>query len=150
MNKGFTILEMIIFALILQIVLATAAAFVVTSLVKMKVNEHKMRATFYSEELKEWLNSQRESDFTAIQGAAGTYCINTQLANNSTFAGFAAAASCNACPFTGITGLQPLIFRRCLVLTNVTATQIRAQIQVSWQDAGQTYTETIESIYTSW
>ncbi|CAN5206386.1 hypothetical protein BH09PAT2_BH09PAT2_09450 [soil metagenome] len=151
-QKGFSLLEVLVFITILNIVFVAAISLIIGSLYRMQINIHKQHATFYAEELKEWLNSEREVDWIGLQAKTGnTYCVNTQLNLQSTFSNF----TTGTCTYSGIGSNNPRIFRRQLTLTQTSSTQIAANIDVSWNEAApngsiQQYNQTIKTIYTAW
>ncbi len=152
LNKGFSLLELLIFVMILNIVFVAAISLVVNSMYRMRINVHKARAVFYAEELKEWLNGEREADWAGLQSRAGrTYCVNDQLNLHATFDDF----TTGNCPFTGIGTNSPRIYRRRLILSPPSLSQISARIEVSWYEASpngtdQQYDEILETVYTTW
>ena len=151
-RQGFSLIEIIVFVMILNLVFVAAVSLVITSLYRMRVNLHKARATFYAEELKEWLTSEREADPASLQVQAGsTYCVNSALNLNTTFSQF----TTGACNFNGIGNESPHIYRRRVTLTQTSPNQLTAHIEVSWNEAKpngamQQYDETLETIFTIW
>lgn len=151
-QRGFSIVEIMVFITILNLVFVAAVSLVISSLYRMRINIHQARAVYYAEELKEWLNGEREADWAGLQSQAGnTFCVNNQLTLNATFSNF----TTGACPFSGIGANNPRIFRRQLTLTQASPTQITAVIQVSWNESApngtlQQYNESIQTIYTNW
>ena len=160
LNKAFTLIEIMIFVSLLSMVLIVTVGYVTRLLMNMKVSEHKIYATFYVEEVSEWLISERYADWDGFQAKAGNpvgiiYCLNNNLNLTNTIAILNASirvASASNCPFTGITGNAPLIFRRTVTLRKnaaVNATQVIANVAVSWVDNGVTYTQQVENVYTA-
>lgn len=151
-QQGFSVLEIMVFITILNLVFVAAVSLVVSSLFRTRVNLHQTRAVYYAEELKEWLNGEREADWTGLQSRVGsTYCVNNQLNLQSTFSNF----TTGTCPFTGIGTNNPRIFRRQLTLTQNSPNQLTAVIQVSWNESApdgsiKQYDETIQTIFTNW
>src|SRR3989344_8270460 len=90
LNKAFTLIEIMIFVSLLSIVLIVTVGYVTRLLMNMKVNEHKIFATFYVEEVSEWLLGERESDWNNFHSKASvsapgtTYCLNNSLSPNNT------------------------------------------------------------------
>ena len=154
LNKAFTLIEIMIFVSLLSMVLIVTVGYVTRLLMNMKVGEHKIYATFYVEEVSEWLISERFADWDGFQGRASfsatgtTYCLNDNLNLNNTIA--ILDSKIFPCPFNGITGNNPLIFRRTVTLRkNAAATQVIANVAVSWVDNGVTYTQQVENVYTA-
>jgi len=152
-TKGFSIIEVIVFTSMLSVVLVAAVGYTVRLVFTMTHNRHKLMATHYVEEVKEWLNGERESDWEQFQNRSTlggtTYCINNVLQLNTTLASLIPGP----CGFTGVVGTPPQIYQRQLILSkdsNETATRVFAVIQVSWRDEGVLYTEEIETVYSVW
>src|SRR3989344_1556770 len=61
--QSFSLIEIMIFIVILSIFFIMAASVVTITLRNMKYNENKIRATHYSNQLEEWLRSQKELDW---------------------------------------------------------------------------------------
>ena len=157
-NKAFTLIEIMIFVSLLSMVLIVTVGYVTRLLMNMKVSEHKIYATFYVEEVSEWLISERYADWDGFQARAGTtgivYCLNDNLDLDDTIniLDTKLVTATNPCLFTGITGNTPLIFRRTVTLSKnaaVNATQVTTRVVVSWIDNGVTYTQQVENVYTA-
>lgn len=151
-QRGFTLLEVMIFTTILSVVLVSAAAFTTRLIYNLRINEHKILANVYSSELLEWLSSQREANFNTLLNASSTtgsnYCVNLNLTLTTAFS---ALPTGNCANFNGITGRQPSIFKREMTLVrNAASNQVTATIRVSWQEGTATYSDEIQAIYTSW
>lgn len=151
-QNGFSIVEIMVFIVILNLVFVAAVSLVISSLFRTRVTIHQARAVYYVEELKEWLNGERETDWSSLQARVGTtYCVNNQLNLQSSFSNF----TTGSCPFTGIGTNNPRIYRRRLTLTQTSANQITASIEVSWNESApdgslKQYDEVIQTVYTNW
>jgi len=148
---GFSILEVMIFASITAVILVAAVGYTVQLVVTMQKNIHSIIATHYVEEVKDWLDGEREDNWQIFQDQAsnaGTvYCLNTELSLDTTFPLIAGACASD--------GLTPSIYQRTLTLTKdtpdtETATSVASIIQVSWRDQGVDYVERLDSTYTVW
>ncbi|PIV62853.1 hypothetical protein COS12_00840 [Candidatus Roizmanbacteria bacterium CG01_land_8_20_14_3_00_33_9] len=60
---SFTLIEVLIFSAIVSTFFVSAAAITTFLLRSMKVNEHKIIATRYAEELLEWVRATKEKDW---------------------------------------------------------------------------------------
>lgn len=153
-KHGFGLLELVFFISILSIVLVASIGFTIRLVFAITHNRHKLLATHYAQEVKEWLNGERESNWEQFQnrasiGAGTTYCINQQL----NLAMALDSLTTGVCGFNGVAGQLPNIYRRRLTLIkdrDDTASRINALIEVSWQDEGMLYSETIETLYSFW
>jgi len=85
---SFSLIEVLIFITVLALFFVAAAAVTTVSLRNMKINEHKILATRYAEELLAWLQSQKDIDwdqFATHSTAPGTvYCFNDPLMPDNT------------------------------------------------------------------
>ncbi len=151
-NKGFSLIEVLIFVSVFALFFVVAIAVVTVSLKNMKTNEHKILATRYAEELQEWLRSEKEIDwnvFTVHSSASpgSTYCFNSAI--SPIWPGAGACAG-----FTGVVGSDnPQIFKRQAVLVSTGAnpvSQVTAQITVSWQEANQPFQVQLNSVFNPW
>lgn len=158
-QQAFTLLEVMIFTAILSIVLVSTAAFVTRLIYNLKINEHKIYANHYANEVQEWLSSEREvgwNNLSSKSSSSGrTYCLNNNIGNAFTITTLTPAP----CPtgtsgYTGINGSsasQPKIYKRELILQTLgTGNTIKAEINVSWYEASVQYSQNVESIYTSY
>lgn len=155
-QSAFSIIEVIVFASMLSIVLVAAVAYTVRLVFTMTHDRHKLLATHYVEEMHEWLNGERESDWEQFQNYSSTtgttYCINDPLNLSRTLA----SLSTGLCGFTGVgtaSTTNPLIFQRQLILLKdraKTATKVTATVRVSWRDEGVLYSEEIVTVYSVW
>ena len=75
-KKSFTLIEVLIFVTILSLFFVVASAVTITSLQNLKVQEHKILATRYAEELLEWLRGEKEVDWNKFINYRGNYCFN--------------------------------------------------------------------------
>lgn len=158
-RAGFTLLEVMIFIMILSMVLVTATSFITKLLVNIRSNEHRANAAYLADDVKEWLNGEREANpwntFSGRGSAGGgtRYCLNNAINLNTSITQLpsatypAAACTANANIQAGF----PPIYRRELVLTTLGTppTQVTATIQVFWVDNGTPKNVTIQSIYSS-
>jgi len=149
-SLGFSIIEIIIFIGILSVVLTAALGFTVRMIMSVRVNEHRLRATYYVEEVKEWLDGEREADWATFESFASpagvVYCMNQPLTLTDTL-GTLTPGACTS------NGLVPAIYHRELTLSKdnpSTATRVDATIQVTWMENGVQYVEKIQTGYSVW
>ena len=142
-NKGFTMMEVLIFVSILSLFFVTAAAITTASLRNLKIQEHKILATRYAEELLEWLRGEKEADWNQfILKASLSYCFNT--------------SPINTWPSSGTCSTYSLdnLFKREANLTSQTlggaTQQVNVSITVEWQETGNTYQVPINTVFTVW
>lgn len=142
--KGFSLVEVLIFVSILGTFFVVAIAITITSVQVMKVNEHKILATHYGEELLDWLRNEKEKDFnsfssTRASSGGTTYCFST-----SPITVWGSSGSCSTSTF-----LTPAIYKRKAILTSVATppTSVNVQITVSWSDAGNNYNVPVNTVF---
>ena len=148
MNKGFSLIEVLVFVSVFSIFFIIAIAIVTLSLNNMKVSEHKILATKYAEELREWLRAEKEIDwdsFVTKSSVSGTkYCFKAPLNT------WPSIGACGINDFSGITGNSPEIFKREVTLTKPGNYQVNVAITVSWQEVTKTYSVPLNTTFTVW
>jgi hypothetical protein len=107
-----------------------------------KVNEHKILGSHYADELKEWISSERETDwplFYARGSSSGTtYCFPNATLN------WSVVAPCNQY-------LNSIYLRKATLTTPVSSpNQVNVDISVSFTDTGRTFTIPIHTIFSLW
>lgn len=153
-NEGFSLIEVLVFISILSIFFIAAITVSVASLKHMKVNEHRMLATRYAEELAEWIRTEKDINWDNFVSKAGgnngnTYCFNDQITSATDFP---AVGNCAAPYYTGITGTNPLIFKREVTLTKQGSPvyQVNVTVLTEWLENGVPYSVPIQQVYTIW
>lgn len=145
-KKSFSLIEVLIFVSILSVFIITAITATTASLRNMTINQHKLLAVRYSNELDNWLRSQKEVDwnvFIAKSSLSGTtYCFNT---SPITAWGVGSGDSSYDCNFNG---LSPNFYKREVTLSNSTSATVNISIIVSWNELGIGYSESSNTIFT--
>ena len=154
-EKGFTLIELIVFVTILSTILVTMAGFTVSIHRRLKINSHKVMANFAGENLKEWLNSRRLSNWPELQAMATpvasppqTYCANNQINLSDDISTVFTSGACSN--YDGITGISPQIFKRELSLIKDPSGTVTSKITVFWLEDGVTYNVVFSSVYSFW
>jgi type II secretory pathway pseudopilin PulG len=139
-KKSFTLIEVLIFLAILSLFFVAAAAVTIVSLRNLKVQEHKILATRYAEELLEWLRGEKEADWNQFATYNDTYCFNS-----SPIISWGNSGNCSSYSLNNL-------YKREVTLTvqGTPPYQVNISIIVSWQELGQTYQVPINSIFTIW
>lgn len=152
-TEGFSLIEVIVFMTLVSIVLISAVGFTMRLVHTMSYNQHKLYATHYVQDLKEWLDGERESDWVTFQSysseAGVAYCVNNEIAISNTLA----SLSTGTCGFTGVGTQDPRVFRRTLILTKDvpgTANRVTALLEVAWMEDNVLHTESITTVYSLW
>jgi type II secretory pathway pseudopilin PulG len=138
-KQGFSLIEVLVFTSILALVFVTISAVVSSSLAILKVQEHKILATHYAEELLNWLKAQKEIDWNAFANISNnTYCFNaTPIVN------WPSSGSCQSNSFLAS------IFKREATI-NGGYTQKNITITVKWLEANGENNVTINTIFNPW
>lgn len=150
MKKGFTLVELLVFVSILSLFFVTAVSVAVSSLRNLKINEHRILAIRYSEELSEWLQSQKEVDWSAFINHVhdngcqpGNICTVTFCMNSLNWNTRGTCAN---------NGLSPPIYQRNMDFTDINGqgTQAKATITVSWSESGGSYSVPVVVQFAVW
>lgn len=152
-SDGFSLIEVLVFMTLISIVLISAVGFTLNLVHTMSYNQHKLYATHYVQDMKEWLDAEREIDWQAFQNYATTtgrsYCANNALNPTDTMT----VLSTGTCNFTGVGTQDPRIFRRRIIMTkdvSGTANRVTVVFEVGWMEDDVLQTETITSVYSLW
>lgn len=149
-KKAFSLIEVLVFITILALFFVTAAAVVTASLRNMKINEHKILASHYAEELLEWFRGEKEADwhtfaFTSINGSLEEHpndCFNFNYE-----VGEQISWTTRGCDLS----LGGMFNRRAwFEPTDVTRDQIDVYIEVAWEELGNSYSIPLRSRFSIW
>jgi len=144
LNSGFSLIEVLIFISILSIFFVAAISVSVTSLRNMKINEHKIIATRYSQELLDWIRAEREENWDAFHNKSiGTYCFNSIDLPSE----WPDIVECS--DYSLGSGIK---YKREVNLSQVdgSTTQVEIKITTKWQELGNTYSVPINTIVAIW
>ena len=133
--NGFSLIEVLIFISILSLFFVVAAAVTTASLRNMKINEHKILATRYAEELLEWLRSEKEKDSDTFVNSLlydSTICFNELNWHND----------CND------QEIDKIFTRKATI--GHPMDKVTISIEVSWSEPGGTYMVPINTVFTVW
>lgn len=134
-------MEVLVFTAILSLFFVATATIVTYMLRTAKINEHKILATRYSEELLEWMRAERDIDwnaFTARADSAGSteWCFNADPP----------VWSASSCGYTFNS-----VFKRSARLTSLSASgyvyQVNVAVNVEWVEGGKVYTVPLNSTF---
>jgi len=146
LRSSFSLLEVLIFVSILSVFFVSAATITVVSLRNMKINEHKILATYYAQELMGWLRDEKDADWNAFVTKSATtpsyktYCFKTTPISNWPVEG--------AC---GTDDWLSSIFKRELYLSaNADDSQIYVRINLSWSELGIAYNVPLSTVFSIW
>lgn len=140
-KKGFSLLEVLVFTVILSLFFVTAMSVASFNLNNMKILEHKIVATRYAEEGIEWLKQEKEggwSDFYSKGSISGSfYCLNS-LDWNSSF-------TCDEDYGLGI----PSYFKREVLMRNSGSpvNQVDATVTVYWKEGNNVLNVPLRTVF---
>jgi type II secretory pathway pseudopilin PulG len=139
--KGFTLIEVLIFITLIPLIFIAVSYITTYSLQNTKINQNKILATHYAEELKEWLRGEKEEDWNTFATVAnmGNWCFN-----NEPITDWDSHSRCGSSY-----GLNNL-YKRDLTLTKDSDTQATAKITVEWKENNNTYKIPINTVFSLW
>lgn len=150
-KNGFTLTEVLIFLSLFSIFFIAAASVVVIILNNMKLQEHKILAVKYSQDLLEWLRGEKEKDWLTFVNKGNivgvVYCFSsTNIEENWPIPNQ---------PCENYQYLSPPIFKREAILTNnagnpYETTSVQIEINVSWIENNKKYNVPIKTVFTIW
>lgn len=132
--KGFSLVEVLVFVTVLGLFFIAALTVTTFNLRNMKIQEHKILATRYAEEGIEWVNQEKEDDWTVFiaHGSVNgtTYCLNSL--------DWTSSVPPSTCDYSLDT-----IYKRELEIKN----SGEAVITVYWQDMGTELSVPIKTVF---
>lgn len=140
-KQGFSLIEVLVFTSILALVFVTISAVITSSLAILKIQEHKILATHYAEELLNWLQAEKEKDWNEFASKSNntvTYCFNENAIVDWPPTG--------SCP--GNSFLDSIFKREVLIEGDYTKKNIT--ITVKWLEANGENKVTIKRIFNPW
>lgn len=149
LKKGFSLIEVLIFVSIASVFFVSVAAVTTVSLRDMKINEHKILATRYAEELLSWLKSEKEENWSiffarSIPQPGRPYCFNTEANNDIEWPPF------GDCDDDDYNFGNPSIYMRQATLSSIGASQVKINIVVRWNDLNNAYSVPINTLLSQW
>lgn len=148
--SGFSLVETLIFTLLVSMIFLTLTTVITASLRDAKINEHKLLATRRAEELRDWLEGEKEKDwanFIAIDsGDAGQlFCVNS-------LPGDITLLETGPCQQYGLDSK----YKRDLNVTKKPAactsscTRALIEIDVEWRDGQNVYSVPNNTLFALW
>ena len=143
-KKSFTLIEVLIFVSILILFFISSITITTYILRNLKVQEHKILATRYAQELLEWLRGKKEEDWDTFISHDGTYCFNESLSRSFPTRGECSNSYSLANYFKREATLT-------LLNTNPPNTQMKINITVKWiESGGQEHQVPVNTIFSVW
>jgi len=165
MLKSFSLIEVLIFVSILSLFFVTAAMVIVAVLQNTTTNQNKIIATHYAEELRSWLQSEKETNwggeiyiappiinFTQhVSQPLTDFCFNT-----SPVAGWPLSAGASNCGFSLDNGFRRIATFSAIFADPTTSpggtyiNQVGVNISVEWMDRGRLYSSPLKTVFSIW
>ncbi len=149
-NKGFSLIEVLVFLTILSLVFITAAVVSTISIKNSKSAENRILATRYGEELMDWLRGQKEAGWAAFLSQYGldtnpntdrVYCFDTEPVTQTGTSGVCAG-------YLIITNGPTTIFKRQVTLRyDNSLNRVNVQVNSLWNEAGNSLSVPVNSIF---
>ena len=156
-KKGFSLIEVMIFITVLSIFFVTAISIAVNTLKSMQVNEHRIIATHYADELLEWFRSEKQGNWQAFvnhilaftpSNTAPSSCLLFNDEDNTHDWWTTATTDCISTP-TQI--LPPMNYKRKVIFWyDSVSSRINVSITVEWKEGSITNTVPVQTTYTPW
>lgn len=148
-KKGFSLLEVIVATSLLSIILVASVSFTTSLIKNMEYNKTKLYATRHLDDLKEFVDGERLSDWSSFATnatlAGNKFCFNGLISDTTTI-----PSTLDCKNFNGVVNsVGPKIFKREVTLSG-NINKVTATFEVSWQQGGRTYTEDAVTVYTQW
>ncbi|MBP9797565.1 type II secretion system protein [Candidatus Woesebacteria bacterium] len=146
LQKGMTLLEVLIFVTMITLIFITIASATTQSIKKTIYNQQKIIATHYAEEAQEWMRGEKESDWAIFSARSDeTYCLNAGItACNAAGSCWDSRAACGATDYS-LGGK----YKRSSVLTT-NGSRIDVITTVEWVDGSNTYSVPINTTFSRW
>ncbi|PIV09823.1 hypothetical protein COS31_05550 [Candidatus Roizmanbacteria bacterium CG02_land_8_20_14_3_00_36_15] len=145
-SKSFSLIEVLVFISILSILFVAAASTTIFALRNMKINEHKILATYYGEELLGWLRGEKENDWNSFLLQSDTFPLYKVYCFKETpISDWGSNNSCLADDWLSA------IYKRELYLSkNDDSSQVNVRIVVSWTELEVNYSVPLSTVFTIW
>ena len=137
--KGFSLVEVLVFVTVLGLFFVAAISVTTFNLKSMKIQEHKILAVRYAEEVVEWVRQEKEDDWTTFitRDSTGptTYCLND-------YPDWSTASTCNNYNLG-------TMYKRELLIRNSGSpvSQVETTVTVSWEDMGTNLSVPIKTVF---
>lgn len=145
-RHGFTLLEVIVFITIFSTFFVSAAYVVTVFLRVSRYNQDKILASHYATEASEWLQGEKEQDWSIFSGNRASIDGKTWCLNDTPIVWPTAAGPCSADTEYQLIGN----FKREVKLTTNSAstpTQVKVEIIVFWKEGDKIYNSPITNIF---
>lgn len=140
-KTGFSLIEVLVFSAVLGLFFVAAMAVATFNLKNMKIQEHKILATRYTEEGIEWVKQEKEDDWPIFitRGSTDgkTYCLNSLNWDTT--------VNCGEIYALGTPGF----FKRELLITNSGSpvNQVNTTTTVTWKEGVNSFNVVIKTVF---
>lgn len=158
-TTGFSLIEVLVFITVFSLFFIIAASVVTTTLRITKQNQNKIKATHYAEELKEWLQAEKEINWggTAFSTQVTSFTEHTTISPTLTDFCFN-DNPISDWPNTGTSACYMMLdnqFRRIATFSassvdNGYIKQINGDISVEWMDGKILHKVPLKVVFSVW
>jgi Tfp pilus assembly protein PilV len=156
--KAFSLIEVLIFVVVFSLLFITAAAIVTSTLRVTKENQNKIKASHFVEELREWLRSEKETNWGGSVYVGSVNSFTEQVTQSSPTTSFCFNSSpISAWPSTGTSNCNFTLdgqFRRIATFSatvvNGFVNQISANISTEWKNGEEIRLIPLQSVFSIW
>lgn len=157
-QKAFSLIEVLIFVVVFSLFFVTAASVVTSTLRITKENQNKIKASHYLEELREWLRSEKETNWggSIYVGSINSFTEqvsqsspSTSFCFNSSPIGSWPASGTFNCGFS-LEGQYRRIATFSATIVNGFVNQISANISTDWKDGEEIRSIPLQSVFSIW
>jgi len=138
-QTGFSLIEVLVFVSVLNLFFILALTVTVVTLRNFQENEHRIVASHYLDQLKEWLMYEKEKDWNSFSQKTSTYCFNDLSWSNANPCSF-------SCPGTGCLN----IYNRQATFVNNGDGTSTVELKISWSEINQTKNITSNILFSAW
>lgn len=156
--KAFSLIEVLIFVVVFSLFFIIAASIVTSTLRITKENQNKIKASHYVEELREWLRSEKETNWGGSIYVGSINSFTEQVSqsspttsfcfNSSPIASWPAIGTTN-CNFT-LDGQYRRIATFSATIVNGFVNQISANISTEWKSGEEIRSIPLQSVFSIW
>lgn len=140
LEQGQSLFEVVVSLAVISVIIVSLVFLATSSIRNSTFSKNKTLSSRLTQEALEWLRGQRDTswtDFAANAQASPTYCLQSLEWTN--------IGACGAQEFVTDT-----VLKRDLTLTVVSANQIQAEVETSWEDSDGVHITRVVTDFTDW
>jgi len=138
---GQSLFEVIVAIGVIAAVIVGVVVLATNSIRNTTFTRNNSLATRYAQEAIEWLRGERDADWATFRANAGVsgnkYCLDAL--------NWTKPQACNATEV-----ISDTILTRSVTFSNILATQVNANVTVSWNDSQGAHQVATSTVYTDW